>query len=860
MVAYVSGTALVILNGSDSLLQTIYNDESASDGLQTVAYDERTGKIAAASTYNIYIYVLREEIKGQLQWTLELTLHLPDKNDHVRTLSWGVDEELLVGSANLALFSTHVPSTPGSPRASSATPDGLQPIWSRALASPVTHAATSPSASLVATCAVYHRLVKIWRRLSFESPLFDYAYLRHPAVVTHLEWRRVGHEEGGVGEEEVLYTICADGKFRVWKTGEPHGIEILSLEAEIDMLAAIQPRDPKNTAGPTRRYAFVVPAHVFTAAVYGSVESGKGDGKRNKHALEHLNLVAGRNPEVVVVLDNQGQMSAWGLENVACKRRNSGIGSTHAFHVAQIEGLSLGLEEAFEGMEDNVWMLSLPSSRTDGVISLLAHHFDGRIQWWDGRVQDLFTSAKKSRIHKAATWTGHSAAIKKVIRTASGKALISRTQDNEAVVWTQTRTGTAHALRRKSKLNLGEHIHRTCLLEGGDFVVFLHHESISLWDTRQRDATEIARCEYQIRGKPLCLLVLPETDAHDGLIHLATISAEMKGIVWEISRPPVSGAPQQNGQIRRSPMRQFCTFDLGDGTDMAYFLPVDPAGKSPVVRGFLDSFAQDVAISYTTTGLLQTWTAKVNPENNAVDWLVTSAIETGIKGPSLGSGTSIRRAALVDQDRTNLTIWDTKGARLDYEETFTGQQIQDLDWASTPDDQSILAVGFTHGVRIYTQLRYDYVDERPSWACIKQVSIRDLTPHPIGDSVWFGSGNLVIGAGNQLFLASDTVDLSKELPPDLRMSAPHQLETRIHDVVRRLNGPLPVFHPQFISQCILAGKTALAQRILVTLYKTLKFYTEGDELDSFQGISIDEFSSDTEVCAALHCTALLSHN
>ena len=305
----------------------------------------------------------------------------------------------------------------------------------------------------------------------------------------------------------------------------------------------------------------------------------------------------------------------------------------------------------------------------------------------------------------------------------------------------------------------------------------------------------------------------------------------------------------QNGHTASSAvsLKQFCTFALGRIDNLAYFLPVDPAGSSPVVSGFLDSFAQDTAISWTSTGLLQTWTAKVNLEKKSVDWLKLSHFDTGIQQPSLGSGTSIRKAAMVDKSRSTLTIWDTKTGRLDYEEAFSNQIIQDLDWASTPDNQSILAVGFPHSVFVYTQLRYDYVSERPSWARIKEVSIRHLSPHPIGDSVWLGSGNLVIGAGNQLFVVSSTINPRVDLSPDLRASAPHKAADNIYDVVRTLNGPLPVFHPQFISQCVLAGKTNMAHRILLSLHKTLKFYTEGDEIDSFQGTTVEDYTSFGEV-------------
>lgn len=185
---------------------------------------------------------------------------------------------------------------------------------------------------------------------------------------------------------------------------------------------------------------------------------------------------------------------------------------------------------------------------------------------------------------------------------------------------------------------------------------------------------------------------------------------------------------------------------------------------------------------------------------------------------------------------------------MEYEETFKGNGvIQDLDWSSTPDNQSILAVGFPHRVIIYAQLRYDYINTGPSWVQIRDVRIRDITPHPIGDSVWLGSGNLIIGAGNQLFVQDENVEVSEGLFPSLRTISRKTATIDIFTAVSRLNGPLPIYHPQLLSQCVLAGKLMLVQRILITLYQKLKFFSEGDELDSFLGFSSEDFSEDPEV-------------
>ena len=159
-------------------------------------------------------------------------------------------------------------------------------------------------------------------------------------------------------------------------------------------------------------------------------------------------------------------------------------------------------------------------------------------------------------------------------------------------------------------------------------------------------------------------------------------------------------------------------------------------------------------------------------------------------------------------------------------------------------NQSILAVGFPHRVVIYAQLRYDYLNAGPSWVQIRDVRIRDITPHPIGDSVWLASGNLVIGAGNQLFIQDENVKVDEELFPSLRMISRKTASIDIFAAVSRLNGPLPIYHPQLLSQCVLAGKVLLVQRILLRLYQKLKFWTEGEELESSLGFSAEDFSED----------------
>lgn len=768
------------------------------------------------------------------------SMSLPDANDTITTLSWGMPDELLVGSASLTLFNTH---------------GETEQIWTQPLANPVKFARFSPDAELIASTGRYDRLLKIWRRTSFGSAdqSFDYFYLPHPKAITGLHWRQPYHKEQSA--DNVLYTICADYKVRVWVPGEHHGVDGMHMWADVDLIDSIMPRSVPVDRQATKRFAFFIDGKHFTHATERAMQQASAEEKDHGIALHHLIEVANRNPEICVVLDHHGSMSAWGFENIGSKAKKL----TDVFNVAHVDDLHLHFARQPKASEDNVQFYAFIGDKPNSELTILSHHFDGRIEWLESRIDHLFNpSSQKERMQRKAIWTGHSHAIKKVNRTASGRALTSRTISDECIVWMQRATEHGVTLHKHSGIKVTEHIHRTALLQEGNFVIFLHHDHIALWDTRGPEAVQVVHRPYKLEGKPLCLLVVPEIEAGGRHVHIATISSQMQGICWEITLPLLDHDPvtlrklshvaHANGSTNGYPevsLEEHSRFSLGSGDDLAFVLPVDPAGSATVISGFLDTFARDVAISYTKSGVVTTWTARVNSEDRRLDWLSTSSFETGLPNPSLASGTSIRKAALVDEAKTTLTIWNTRSAQLEYEETFEGcGAIQDLDWSSTPDNQSILAVGFPHRVIVYAQLRYDYLNAGPSWVQVRDVRIRDITPHPIGDSVWLGSGNLVIGAGNQLFIQDEYVEVSETLFPSLRTLSRKSASIDIFDAVSRLNGPLPVYHPQLLSQCVLAGKLPLVQRILLRLYQKLKFWIEGEDLESMLGFGVEDFYDD----------------
>lgn len=746
------------------------------------------------------------------------------------SLSWGANEELLVAHSALELY-----QTTSAPECS----------WRKALANPARIATISYDSAYIASIGQHDRLVKVWRRLSYGAGelRFDFMYLPHPRAVTNLEWRRPHHIDQTI--DNVLYTFCLDNFVRVWTGSDSHSHQQLQLWGKLDLTGAIQGREPTTSKAPATRWAFIIHGRDLSAATEKAVQVGappKDDDAAA--ALEHLISVANRSPEICVVLDARGHMSAWAFENVGCKTKKSNI--LNVAHVESPEFDFLGAVSQSAAPHVEIYNYC----NTGGYLHILLHHFDGRVHVYRSKVASLLDPRpNKRRLMKMCTWTGHSAPIRKIVRNFSGRAVVSRTQDGECVIW-KHELGRDLTLSRQSVIQHDRHIHRTCLLRKGRFIVFLHDHVISLWDCRESPAKLLAESTYELPGKPLCLLVLPRREVADyTTAHIATITSEKRGIVWEVKFPfyvPQEGpaeVPNGNGHKQGS-IVEYHQFELPDAGELSYVLPVDPAGSTPIVSGFLDVFTRDVAISYTHSGRVEFWTARVGHKGKGVEWLSTCAMETCISNPALVSGSTSKKAALVNAERSSLTIWGVRGEKLEYAQDFeAGHAIKDLDWTSTPDHQSILAVGFPHRVLLIAQMRFDYLNKGPAWATIREIHIRDLTPHPIGDSTWLGDGHLVIGAGNQVFTYDRQLEVTGTLGTTLNLPYRKGGRWDMFDAIQRLNGPLPVFHPQFLSQCILAGKTALVHSILMALYKTLKFWIPGEAIDDYLGLKVEDFYS-----------------
>lgn len=230
---------------------------------------------------------------------------------------------------------------------------------------------------------------------------------------------------------------------------------------------------------------------------------------------------------------------------------------------------------------------------------------------------------------------------------------------------------------------------------------------------------------------------------------------------------------------------------------------------------------------------------KVKQENDGLIWVEMFSLETNIRNCTkiVGSFT-INKLAVVDESGFKVYIWDLKANILEYEETFN-TPIKDIDWCLIESPQystsnTVLSIGFLRVVLLYSELRYDYTNNIPTYTNVKKIDISDYTSHEIGDSIWLNGGYLVIGSGNQFFIDDRWVEIGGSSSNFMNTTIKELISGYINDessketfidlsnMVKILNGPLPIYHPQFLIQLLYINKFDLVKRIIVKLFQVIR--------------------------------------
>lgn len=824
-IAYISGCQLNILSSPTKLVQAIHFEQE----LVAIAADGLSGKLVVADKCNVWVLEPVSEGWTKLWWEKTLNLRRRDAADAAQSVSWGNEGEVLVGGCNaLSLFSTLASSRTSSLEYTSESGDTVEfrtALWEKSVASPIFQAAFSPTSSIIATRACYDRLVKIWRRLSFEEGLFDHTYLPHPATVTHFQWRPLdahAEERRGSGisgrhedEAEVLYTIASDGVLRVWRAGGIHDLDILMLHTTIDLVSAI-PQSPTMTENGSAqrskppRYAVILPADHFRAAL--NVAIGLPQQGKVNHSRELLKEMMSQELDVVVAFDGQGRMSAWGLQNIAHQRRSEASNPAQWFHISHSEGLQLRFPLDTPAICSS-WF-------QDDKLHILTHtlHPGGELAWWTGDVETFFSPSASghTRLASVITWNGHQSEVLDLHPHSRG--LVSWSAD-AVTLW---ETNDTHALKIRGSFVAETEILAVATLTSMNIVLTVTAIEVAAWD---QDGNKIGQASCDVKG-----IGRVHVDLSDQLwvsgIFVSSDGAEV--VTWTVQMTVLASNSRQ------------AKVDLKVTSSDTARCPKDAAFAVPVSMPFDTS--QSCIVSVSSAGRLACNRALEDTEREPI-----AVFETGFARPALFAATE-EFAALISKDRKELAVFDLTDGYMEHRQTWRSP-VTHLEAFSPKSRNNLLAVGYDTQIDILAQGRYAHHSAGlPVWVAVKSVSIAGSGLH-ISAVAWMSKGSLAVAAGNSLFIANSDAEPA-HLDAETREANDLVSDIHLAELAAQLKSPLPAWHPSFLSHLIHHGHFGLVSTILAKLSHELKFWGAGDEMhplleEPFDAISqqLDSFEA-----------------
>lgn len=786
-----------MFNGRREILQSIVIDDA--DNLCALTIEEETGQIAACDRNTTYVYQPLGRDYGDLRWSRAHTLVTEDE-PAISNISWGSSNELLVAGQRLTLWNLAGDETP-------------QAIWSSDVSTPVSIACFSPDAGLIASCGQHDRVVKIWRRLSYEqdSTRFDVSYLPHPSPVLNILWRNSWHHEQNL--EDLLYTFCADSQIRVWAHSDHQAYTTMQKVAMIDANISIQPRRLSMGSMSNSRTSFIIASRDLDQAAERALQSYR---QRSDHALEHLIEIAKRSPEVCVILDGRGHMSSWGIENAGLKNKLPAEKS----NLTLVDGVDIALPSG-NGVDDFARIHAFANNDVSASLCILVHSYSGQIDWYQGSFVEFFdTAVRPRRTQHLACWSGHDSVIDRMVSAPDSRSFLSLTDEGQVILWSR---GATETLVRSSQAQSDHTVLDAILLDQHGFAVFLHPEAISLWDMRSMHAKPVVLQELdQTSPKTIQQLARSPSPRRPGDLLLLYENGHVEQYSIYL---PDCGSREEESNGYHKPLSRTAHLELSD-------LQKNDTIELCTRPGNLSIRHPEVRVSWSESGVIQI--SDAYSSERAGNASLTSCLATQLRASNIGSCLSGRFLALVHADYRTTSVWDVDQGSCDFVHTFGDlDTIEALYWHTTNDGLSMLAVQFTYNIAIIGQQRYSSEGDAFAWSIQQVIRTRSHSAHVIGSLCWLEPGQIAVGLGNQIL----TYDLAgarfaqQASDPDERtkvnIDARQQLQLG--------NSSLPVFSPRILGNLLQAGQYSSARAVLEGLHNELRFQTPGEPVSLNDG-------------------------
>ncbi|KAG8940912.1 regulator of (H+)-ATPase in vacuolar membrane [Tulasnella sp. 424] len=451
---------------------------------------------------------------------------------------------------------------------------------------------------------------------------------------------------------------------------------------------------------------------------------------------------------------------------------------------------------------------------------------------YDPPLHDAWMPDPPFRERPKKTKTGRARPITGFARTPEGDAVTVGREQGSREIWVRGRAGRLRLLAAFPPDTPSEEEHVVCLFDEGRTIALYSSESQTLFvkhfphdptlypPPEQPDPPITASISLKTASKPV-LFSLPNIQ---GRTPIACATLSETSLIYV-------GIVKSDDGSKHVGLTLQPTKSLPVAVPPEWIVPVDPMSWNPpsdasqslgplgLLPKPITDANRDAFVSISPEGELSFWaaTASNGSESAARDlpgWRCTGMVRTQRKKITMAQCSSAKKTVLVvDSDGgQEVTIWDSKESEfssgLEYLHVFQ-EKINDLDWTSTYDSLSILALGFEGRVHLLCPQRMSYFDERSTWGTLHIIDISSMSDSIISDSIWLSQGALLVSAAHQLYVFGEARE------PFLAGSNP--TSGSLFENVARQNGPLDDFHPQLILQCLLWNKVDLVKEIITLL-------------------------------------------
>ncbi|CAD6632773.1 XXYS1_4_G0010450.mRNA.1.CDS.1 [Saccharomyces cerevisiae] len=761
--AYCSGNNLIILTNKFTRLQTIYTQSDCT----AVDINSQNGFIAISFHNRVLIYKPIHQIMQNPKWTQCCQLFHDDTP--VNCLRWSSDNELAIGSDFLSFWKIK---------------DNFgvyQPIlqWNQKQPKPVYNVIISQDSQLIVSIGKYDCNAKLWKRVSIvgEQAIFNLTMLPHPKPITAMRWKK---EPDQVSKNNTashaLYTLCEDKVLRIWSCFEMEKNHTVQIWGEVPL-------------SPTQKFCVIIDNWII----------------RQTLSVKDSEIFDISDSDIVILGSMTGEMEVLALNNLSQDppkpmtkkiishkkvKKATMLNDTRYLYFPEIQ----------------------PYDNVKGKLSFLVHDLQGVIrhllidipQLINNKTEDLSAALE----HK---FTGHNKSVQKLVRSSDGEALLTTSRFSENGVWYPQKLSHGVSLRLQNTIQTESPIKFAVVHELGKLVIcLLENGALQAWEcpTNRKEDSEQKQSYLRVETRlkkdkkihPIVMLNTPEPKHSHERHFTALIFSDGSIKAFEVS------LTRGIFEVKSD------SLDI-DGDDIYKISIIDPVHQTFVSNRPLISLI-------TKKGLTRTYRAIINYNDRHVQWIKACEINTGIMNCTCIRGSSTGKLCIVNSTGKVMSLWDLNRGVLEYEETFHNP-IEDIDWTSTEYGQSIVSIGFTGYALLYTQLRYDYTNNTPSYLPIEKIDITAHTAHNIGDSVWMKNGTFVVASGNQFYIKDKSLDLTDPFTYQ-SIGSRKILSNDILHLSSVLNGPLPVYHPQFLIQAIYANKLQLVKELLLRLFLALR--------------------------------------